>query len=76
MENAKRMEKDSMGEIEVDAAQLWGAQTERSRRNFKIGNQLMPIEIIHAIALIKKAAACANYDRQEKGHYRSLRQDH
>ena len=51
-----------MGEIEVDAAQLWGAQTERSRRNFKIGNQLMPIEIIHAIALIKKAAACANYD--------------
>lgn len=56
------MEKDSMGEIEVDAAQLWGAQTERSRRNFKIGNQLMPIEIIHAIALIKKAAACANYD--------------
>lgn len=62
VENAKRMEKDSMGEIEVDAAQLWGAQTERSRRNFKIGNQLMPIEIIHAIALIKKAAACANYD--------------
>ena len=58
-----RIEHDSMGEIEVDAARYWGAQTERSRRNFPIGVGLetMPAEIIHAFGILKKAAARVNY---------------
>ena len=57
-----RTEHDSMGEIQVPVWALWGAQTERSRRNFPIGVGLetMPAEIIHAFALVKKAAALAN----------------
>ena len=55
-----RIEKDSFGEINVPKDRLWGAQTERSLNNFKIGNYKMPIEIIKAIAVIKKAAAKAN----------------
>jgi fumarate hydratase class II len=57
---ATRIESDSFGPIEVDAERYWGAQTERSRRNFRIGNDKMPIEIVHALALIKKAAALVN----------------
>ncbi|MCG6187544.1 class II fumarate hydratase [Maribellus maritimus] len=58
-----RIEKDTMGEIKVPADKYWGAQTERSRNNFKIGPQAsMPIEIIHAFAILKKAAALTNYD--------------
>ena len=53
-----RIEKDSMGEVEVPADKLWGAQTQRSLQNFKIGNNLMPIELIHALLLIK--CVCAN----------------
>jgi fumarate hydratase class II len=49
-----------MGEIAVDKGRLWGAQTQRSLENFKIGDQKMPMEIIYAIALIKKAAAHVN----------------
>ena len=52
-----RTEKDSLGPIEVAEDRLWGAQTERSLRNFAIGGQLMPREIIHALALGKKVAA-------------------
>lgn len=52
-----RLETDGFGPIEVDSAALWGAQTERSRRHFSIGHQLMPIEIVHALAEIKLAAA-------------------
>jgi fumarate hydratase class II len=55
-----RTEKDSMGEIKVQSDKYWGAQTQRSFENFKIGSQKMPLEIIYAIALIKKAAAITN----------------
>ena len=57
-----RTEHDSMGEMQIPADSLWGAQTERSRRNFPIGVGLetMPREIIRAFAIVKKAAALAN----------------
>ena len=55
-----RIEKDTMGEVKVPADAYWGAQTQRSIDNFKIGNMRMPIEIIHSLALAKKAAAFAN----------------
>ncbi|MFO8054901.1 MAG: class II fumarate hydratase [Bacteroidales bacterium] len=55
-----RKEKDSMGYIEVAADKYWGAQTQRSLENFRIGEEKMPGEIIYALALIKKAAAQAN----------------
>ncbi len=57
-----RIEKDTMGEVEVPAEKYWGAQTQRSRDNFKIGEQRMPMEIIHAFAILKKAAALTNLD--------------
>lgn len=55
-----RTEKDSLGEVQVRSDCYWGAQTERSRQNFQIGSERMPIELIRALALIKKAAAIAN----------------
>ena len=55
-----RIEKDTMGTVDVPADKYWGAQTQRSRNNFKIGGQTMPIEIIRAFAYVKKAAAQAN----------------
>lgn len=58
-----RIEKDTMGEVKVPADKYWGAQTERSRNNFKIGNPAsMPIEIIKGFAYLKKAAAFTNCD--------------
>lgn len=58
-----RIEKDTMGEVQVPAEKYWGAQTERSRNNFKIGEEgSMPREIIEAFAYLKKAAAYANCD--------------
>ena len=58
-----RIEKDTMGEVNVPAERYWGAQTERSRNNFKIGPAAsMPHEIIEAFAYLKKAAAFANTD--------------
>ncbi len=59
---AYRIEHDSMGEIEVAADKLWGAQTERSRRNFRIGkgHEEMPREILYAFGILKKAAAAVN----------------
>ena len=58
-----RIEKDTMGEVQVPADKYWGAQTERSRNNFKIGEEgSMPSEIIEAFAYLKKAAAYANCD--------------
>ena len=49
-----RIEKDTIGEIKVESDKYWGAQTERSRNNFKIGSPAsMPIEIIHAFAVLK-----------------------
>ena len=60
-----RIEKDTIGEVKVPSNRLWGAQTERSRNNFKIGpDGSMPLELIYAFAIIKKAAAITN---QEKG---------
>ncbi|MGL4599734.1 MAG: class II fumarate hydratase [Bacteroidia bacterium] len=58
-----RIEKDTMGEVQVPADKYWGAQTERSRNNFRIGPEAsMPKEIIYAFAYLKKAAAHANHD--------------
>ena len=57
-----RIEKDSLGPVQVPADVYWGAQTQRSKDNFKIGGQRMPIEIIRAFAILKKAAAQANVD--------------
>lgn len=56
-----RIEKDTMGDVKVPADKYWGAQTERSRNNFKIGPEAsMPIEVVHGFAYLKKAAAYAN----------------
>jgi len=56
-----RIEKDTMGEVKVPAHRYWGAQTERSRNNFKIGPEAsMPIEVVHGFAYLKKAAAHTN----------------
>ncbi|WP_136481167.1 class II fumarate hydratase [Cognatitamlana onchidii] len=56
-----RIEKDTMGEVKVPADKLWGAQTERSRNNFKIGSPAsMPLEIVYGFAYLKKAAAYTN----------------
>lgn len=58
-----RIEKDTMGEVKVPSDKYWGAQTERSRNNFRIGPEgSMPREIIYAFAYLKKAAAEANFD--------------
>jgi fumarate hydratase class II len=58
-----RIEKDTMGEVQVPADKYWGAQTERSRNNFKIGPEAsMPREIIHAFGYLKKAAAITNHE--------------
>lgn len=60
-----RIEKDTLGEVQVPKDKYWGAQTERSRNNFKIGPEAsMPHEIIEAFAYLKKAAAYANFDLQ------------
>lgn len=55
-----RMEHDSMGEVRVPADKYWGAQTQRSKDNFRIGGDVMPREITHAFGILKKAAAIAN----------------
>jgi fumarate hydratase class II len=55
-----RMESDSMGAVAVPDDRLWGAQTQRSLENFRIGGQRMPLELIHAFGLLKQAAALAN----------------
>ncbi|NIJ45991.1 fumarate hydratase class II [Wenyingzhuangia heitensis] len=58
-----RIEKDTMGEVQVPADKYWGAQTQRSINNFKIGpSGSMPLEIIYGFAYLKKAAAHANFD--------------
>lgn len=67
-----RIERDSMGEMKVPADKYWGAQTERSHQNFRIGGEVMPREITHAFGILKKAAAIANFhlgkmDEEKKG---------
>ena len=59
---AFRKEKDSIGYVDVPADKYWGAQTQRSSQNFKIGGHTMPIEVIQAFAVLKKAAAYTNRD--------------
>src|SRR5690625_266845 len=56
-----RIEKDTLGEVKVPASKYWGAQTERSKQNFPIGQEKMPIEIIEAFAILKNSTAQANY---------------
>jgi fumarate hydratase class II len=56
----RRVEKDTLGEIEVPDDKYWGAQTQRSLQNFEIGGQAMPLEIIYAFASLKKAAVLVN----------------
>lgn len=56
-----RIEKDSLGEVKIPVDRLWGAQTQRSLQNFRIGKETMPIEVIRAFAILKKAAALTNY---------------
>jgi fumarate hydratase, class II len=61
----KRLESDAMGSIEVPAEHYWGAQTERSLQHFAIGEERMPLAIIHALGTIKKAAALVNARRHK-----------
>src|SRR5262245_65950169 len=56
-----RTETDSFGPIEVPADHYWGAQTERSRNNFRIGSERMPMPLIRALAIVKQAAAETNH---------------
>ncbi|MET0787341.1 MAG: class II fumarate hydratase [Paenisporosarcina sp.] len=56
-----RIERDSIGEIQVPQDKLWGAQTQRSKENFVIGSEKMPMELITAYAVLKKSAAIVNY---------------
>ena len=64
MSQKTRQEQDSLGKIKVANTNLWGAQTQRSLKNFRIGNNRMPIEIIHALAIIKMS--CANANQKQK----------
>lgn len=57
-----RVERDSMGEMKVPADVYWGAQTQRSYENFRIGSEKMPPELIRALGMLKKVAAMANYN--------------
>jgi fumarate hydratase, class II len=62
MGKKRRTETDSMGSIQVSGDKYWGAQTQRSIQNFPIGTEKMPIELIHALGIIKKAAALVNHE--------------
>jgi len=67
-----RIEKDSLGEIKVPKDKLWGAQTQRSFQNFKIGKGSMPIEVIRAFAVLKKAAALTNMELEQLDEKRTI----
>ncbi len=58
----KRTEKDSMGEMEIEDSRYWGAKTQRSFENFRIGNEKMPAEVMRSLGIVKKACALANMD--------------
>src|SRR5712692_10499466 len=60
-----RIERDTFGEIRVPADRLWGAQTQRSLENFRISGERMPIELIRALALVKRSCARVNIDLKE-----------
>ncbi|UFU00461.1 class II fumarate hydratase [Radiobacillus kanasensis] len=57
-----RIERDTIGEIKVEVDKFWGAQTERSKQNFPIGSEKMPVEIVRGFAILKKSAALVNRD--------------
>ncbi|MBP2241044.1 fumarate hydratase class II [Cytobacillus eiseniae] len=59
--NNFRIEKDTLGEVKVPVEMLWGAQTERSKQNFKIGLEKMPLEVVYGLANVKRAAAIVNH---------------
>lgn len=65
-----RRENDSMGAIDVPADKLWGAQTQRSLEHFRISTEKMPVSLIHALALTKRAAAKVN---QISGYWRRIK---
>lgn len=67
-----RIERDTIGEIKVPFEKYWGAQTQRSLENFRIGSEKMPMEVIKAFAHLKKATALTNY---ELGHLSELKKD-
>jgi len=67
-----RIEKDSLGKIKVPKDKLWGAQTQRSFQNFKIGKGCMPIEVIRAFAILKKAAALTNMELEQLDKKRAI----
>jgi len=67
-----RIEKDSLGKIKVPKDKLWGAQTQRSLKNFKIGKGFMPIEVIRAFAILKKAAALTNMELEQLDEKRTI----
>ncbi len=73
---AFRIEKDSMGEIQVPDEKYWGAQTERSYENFKIGVEKMPAEITRAFAMLKQACAIANhkFGKLDDRRYEAIKQ--
>jgi fumarate hydratase class II len=57
---ATRIESDTMGDVAVPADRLWGAQTQRSLENFRIGGETMPLAVVHALAVVKRCAARTN----------------
>ncbi len=67
MTNQFRIEEDSLGEVQVPADRLWGAQTQRSLAHFSIGKDLIPIEMITAYTILKKAVAVANHTGKRLG---------
>jgi len=60
-----RIEKDTMGDMQVPADRLWGAQTERSLQNFRIGMEKMPSALLYAFAQLKKACVSVNHDLEK-----------
>ena len=76
-----RTETDTFGPIEVPADRYWGAQTERSKHNFRIGNERMPMAIVRGLAIVKLAAAQTNLElglidqRRSRAIVRAARED-
>jgi len=62
MEEDFRLERDSLGNVKVPSDKFWGAQTQRSIANFSVGDELIPLDIIYSLTLIKKAAAITNFN--------------
>ena len=63
-----RIEHDTMGDVEVPSEAMWGAQTQRSLQNFKIGQERLPRAMIRAMGLVKKAAAMTNAELDQIPH--------